>query len=132
MGRAAVLNKCPETMCILQNNGPSRVQSPEPRAAFKKSQPESVVAWRGWTSGLRLFSKPAPKEDLGYQKRWGKCQEEILECENVVVRKCLGLIKVLATAGSGNCASRHFTLDPTGVVCLPFLFSANLTVKAPD
>lgn len=54
------------------------------------------------------FFKTGPKGRFGISEAgggvgWGKCQEEILECENVVVRKCLGLIKVLASAGSGNC-----------------------------
>lgn len=101
MGRVAVLNKCPETMCILQNNGPSRDQSPEPRA-FKKSQllPGGV----GLLGCVFFQNRPQRKTwDIRSGGGWGKCQEEILECENVVVRKCLGLIKVLASAGSGNC-----------------------------
>lgn len=52
------------------------------------------------------------------------CQEEILECENVVVRKCLGLIKVLALAVKWELCksalyfrSHRSGLSPGSVLC---------------
>lgn len=80
MGRVVTLNERLEGLHILQNNGPNRTQMHRD-APLKESQPKPFASY-GVPSGSCLI-KNGPQRRFGISKS-RTCQEEILECENVV------------------------------------------------
>lgn len=80
MGRVVTLNERLEGLHILQNNGPNRAQTHRD-APLKELQPKPFASY-GVPSGSRLI-KNGPQRRFGISKS-GACQEEILECENVM------------------------------------------------